>query len=174
MSRAQLKKQKSAEDPQVFDADRVESRKPRHSPWSPTAPCGGSSRFDQLRSARAARSVPVLVLPLDIEPLFDMPELELLLMPVLPVLDEEPPMLEPELLEPDELPMPLELVDPLVEGEPLAGCERSPCERPELGGVVVLLEEPPVPIVEPAAPVAPIVEPVVPMVEPVPVVEPDC
>ena len=74
-----------------------------------------SRSFDQLRSARATRSVPVL--PLDIEPLFIMPELE--------------------------------------EGEPLFGCERSPCDKP---GVVVLVEEPLVPIVEPV----------------VPIVEPDC
>lgn len=101
------------------------------------------------------------MLPLDIEPLFDMREPELLPIPVEPLVDEELPIPEPEVVEP-ELPMPLELVDPLVEGEPLDGCERSPCERPELGGVVVLLEEP----------LVPIVEPVVPIVVPVPVVEP--
>jgi len=101
----------------------------------------GSRSFDQLRSARAARSVPVLVLPLDIELLFDVPEFVLLRMPLLPML---------------ELFMPLEVVDPVVEGEPLDGCERSPCDKP---GVVVLLGEPLVPIEE--LPV-PIVVPVVP------------
>jgi len=107
--------------------------------------------------------VPVLVLPLDIEPLFDMPELVLLRMPLLPVLElfipDELPI--PEVLEP-ELLMPLEVLDPVDEGEPLDGCERSPCDKP---GVVVLLGEPLVPIEE--LPV-PVVVPVVPMVEPDP------
>lgn len=92
------------------------------------------------------------MLPLDIVPL------DVLFM------FDEPPM--PVLLEP-ELLMPLELVEPVVEGEPLAGCERSPCDRLELGGVVVLLEVPLVPIEEPLVPI------VVPVVL-VPVVEPDC
>lgn len=134
-----------------------------------------------MRSARAARSVPVLVLPLDIELLFDMPVLEPLPILLLPVPDEVPmpelldpeelpipELLEPELLDP-ELLIPLELVLPVVDGEPLAGCERSPCDKPEVGGVVVLLE-PLVPIDEPLVPV---VEPLVPIDEPV-LVEPDC
>lgn len=86
-----------------------------------------------MRSARAARSVPVL--PLDIEPLFIMPELELFMPDELPM-----PGLEPELV------MPLEVVEPVVEGEPLFGCERSPCDMP---GVAVPIVERVVPIVEP-------------------------
>ncbi len=84
------------------------------------------------------------VLPLDIEPLFVIPEVELFMPDELPM-----PELEPELV------MPLEVVEPVVEDEPLFGCERSPCDKP---GVVVLVEEPRVPIVEPV----------------VPMVEPDC
>lgn len=59
----------------------------------------------------------------------------------------------PELFVEPELLMPLEVVDPVVDGEPLEGCERSPCDRPELGGVVVLLDEPLVPIEEPVVPI---------------------
>lgn len=116
-----------------------------------------------MRSVRAARSVPMLVLPLDIpELLVDRPCAELLLMPEPPVVPVPfmRVVLEPELL------MPLEVVEPVVDGEPLAGCERSPCDKPELGGDMVLLDEPLVPMEEPVVPEEPIDEP--------PVVEPDC